>query len=135
MKNWIKWGVIGVLIILIIVGIILGCKLYSERIRLNEHNIYSYNILNCISECPIEMSDYNYTVIARNCSIYCQDEFKEPDFPGELQMKYQEKLLIASREVSDCLQKLGVFGGETIDFQNCLKETLPELKEKYNIKI
>jgi len=135
MKRYLKFGGVIFLVMLIVVGVILGYKWYSERIKLNEFNIYSYKILICLSECPIEMSDYNYTIIARNCSKNCKDEFKKPDFSGELQMKYKEKILIVSREVNDCLQKLGVFGGNTIDFQNCLKEILPKLKEEYNIII
>jgi hypothetical protein len=135
MKRGIIWIIIIFFIIILVIASIFFISSYKIRSEGKKANIISYSLLECISECPIEVLEDGETWIGQTCGDGCSGNYNFLHLSADLLKKYEKKvrkLLINSEESANCVN---LYNSEkdAEKYKQCLKEALPVLKKKYGL--
>ena len=131
-----KWLIILIIAMIVILGGF-GIYKYVGARSIKKANIIMYQFLECRSECGLTQIR-NLTTFNEEC-MECSGDFsglsqdmqtigRDSNNPTLRNEKYGDKIIIGSEEHISCLSENGAE-----DYQSCIKEILPILKEKYKI--
>jgi hypothetical protein len=126
--------IISAAVIILIIGGFLIYKSVSNN-DLKEINQKMYNSLKCLSECPTEPSGESI-VFQPGCQASCAELQK--GVPPEMLTvsNVEDKTVDSSQEVMNCFLNDLRSGTSKVDWskwQICIKNTLPGVKEKFNL--
>lgn len=113
---------------IIIVGIFV-VKSYLEKREVKEWNSANYELIECVIWCESYFNEtVNMTLIDKDCSRNC-DKTGDVDFPE----RSDAELITSDEDIIACIMTASETGNYKV-YQDCLRELLPILKERYNIK-
>jgi len=133
-----KKSVLIISIVIILILLLGGIYFYIRYVVLkegNEANQIGYDYLNCLIECPTYTTESNFTDFEYECLRECSNKYNLLELSNDLLKKYEKnhrKLLLNSEESFNCMS-LGSTNRNMEKAKVCLREVLPELKERYNV--
>lgn len=112
----------------------------NDRI-ISDFNNMTYNFLDCESSCPLEtanVKNVSHTLPETNCMKKCLEivrdfKAKYPDAGKVVNQNISSKLIAYSTELKSCEELEKNSGNWTAEINTCIKQTLPTLKERYDI--
>jgi len=123
--------------IVLIVGIILLIVVLGyespDKKKLEELNNGAYSWIVCSIDCPKVISSVSGWTIDRRCLEKCDDSLNL-NVSEEFLEENRDKLVVSSDELKAC----GVYAKDSqgkrslLRYVQCLREILPELREKYS---